>query len=176
MDDQRSIQAPVTSAPYDIKGLANLLLDWADAESITMTPMKLQKLLYFCHADYLRAMGKPLVRQDFEAWDYGPVEPSVFAEFKSSSKSPIKTRAMQFVPATGERVLAEPKVDDSDLKLLRSLYNIYKHASATALSDLSHETRGPWAVARHLFNEGRNADRRMSAKLIIRYHQRGPLS
>jgi uncharacterized phage-associated protein len=164
------------SAPYEIKGLANLLLDWADEDEIAVTPMKLQKLLYFCHADYLCMFKKPLVHQDFEAWDFGPVEPSVFVEFRESSRTPIKSRALQFDPVTGRRALAMLDLCPDDLRVIRSLFDFYKLASATALSDMSHNHEGPWFVARRLFSEGRNADRRMPAKLIFRFHRKGALS
>jgi uncharacterized phage-associated protein len=162
------------STPYDIKALANLFLDWADQEGITVTPMKLQKLLYFCHSDYLSITKSPLIRQVFEAWDFGPVEPSIYEEFKASSKTPIKTRASQFVPAMGRRVTARVTLPSEDHLLVRRLFDIYKVASATALSDLSHEVGGAWSIARRLFEQGRNPDRRMSAKLIMRYHQQRP--
>ncbi|MCJ2178869.1 Panacea domain-containing protein [Novosphingobium album (ex Hu et al. 2023)] len=157
--------------PYDIKGLANLFLDWADEDGIPITPMKIQKILYFSHADYLQITGTPLASQSFEAWDFGPVDPSVFEEFRRFSKAPIQERAYRFDPIAGKRVLAKIAPCGGDLKILRSLYNFYKRASATALSDMSHDPNGPWAMARHLFEQGKNADRRMSDKLIVSYHQ-----
>jgi uncharacterized phage-associated protein len=162
--------------PYEIKGLANLFLDWADEDKITITPMKLQKLLYFSHADHLQLTGKPLVLQSFEAWDFGPVDPSVFEEFKRFSKMPITERAYRFDPIAGKRVLANIVPDRRALTTLRNLYDFYKRASATALSDMSHTPDGPWATARRLFEQGRNADRRMSDQLIVNNHHNRSVS
>lgn len=166
----KSPQTHLSGPPYDIKGLANLFLDWASEEDIAITPMKLQKLLYFCHADYLQLTGNPLARQSFEAWDFGPVDPSIFDEFKRFSKMPITERAYRFDPIAAERVLAKINPDGDALKELRNLFDFYKRASATALSDMSHAPRGPWDVARRLYDQGRIANRRMSDKLIFSYH------
>ncbi|MGZ0189059.1 MAG: Panacea domain-containing protein, partial [Alphaproteobacteria bacterium] len=44
--------------------------------------MQLQKLLYFCHGWNLEIRGEPLVADSFQAWQYGPVHPSVYREFR----------------------------------------------------------------------------------------------
>ncbi|MET1754916.1 type II toxin-antitoxin system antitoxin SocA domain-containing protein [Novosphingobium sp. RD2P27] len=172
----RELSDAKSPTPYEIKGLANLLLDWSDQEKIQVTPMKLQKMLYFCHADYLCTFKRPLIRQQFEAWDFGPVEPSVFAEFRESSKSPIVGRAMQFSPTLGRRILATIDLNPDDLEILRPFFDFYKHSSATKLSDMSHDRTGPWFAARRLFDEGRNADRRISDQLISSFHSKAKLS
>ena len=43
-----------------------------------VTNLQLQKLLYLAHMEYMGATdGQVLTDASFEAWDYGPVEPSV---------------------------------------------------------------------------------------------------
>lgn len=45
-------------------------LGWVD-------PWRLQKLAYYVHAWHLAWRGKPLVPNNFQAWDKGPVEPNL---------------------------------------------------------------------------------------------------
>ncbi|MCF2612865.1 Panacea domain-containing protein [Fusobacterium perfoetens] len=42
----------------------------------------LQKLLYFIQAASLRYLNQPAFRDEIEAWQYGPVVPEAYREFK----------------------------------------------------------------------------------------------
>ncbi len=157
--------------PLDAKGLANLMLDWAEEQGRAITPMKLQKLLYFCHADYVVQFNKGLVKQEFEAWNYGPVIPSIYKEFKSDHKQPIRGRASIFDPVTATRKIASCALPADEEENVRSLFDFYSRFSAEKLSDLSHAHNGPWRQARSLFSNGLNMDRRIPSELIHRYHE-----
>jgi uncharacterized phage-associated protein len=43
-----------------------------------VTNLSLQKLLFYCHAYHLAFTDLPLIDENFEAWTYGPVVPSVY--------------------------------------------------------------------------------------------------
>lgn len=51
------------------------------AESL-ITPLKLQKLLYYAQAWSLVFRGKALFYEDIEAWVHGPVIPLVYQRYK----------------------------------------------------------------------------------------------
>ena len=52
-------------------------------KSLPMDNLKLQKLLYYSQAVHLVLNNKvPLFPEDIEAWDYGPVVPEVYREYK----------------------------------------------------------------------------------------------
>jgi uncharacterized phage-associated protein len=157
--------------PVDAKALANLMLDWADDENIEVSPMKLQKLIFFPHADFLASRGTPLVKQEFEAWDYGPVVPSLYHAFKDFGSNPINTRATAFDPA--KRTLFEPKAtfDEHDWEDVRRSFDYFSKFTAPQLSKMSHGLDGAWRQARALFSNGLNMDRRISDDLIRRFHQ-----
>ena len=67
---------------YDPLEVANNILEKAFLENKPVSPMKLQKLLYFIYRDYLKKDGEALFSERFEAWKYGPVLSSVYREFK----------------------------------------------------------------------------------------------
>lgn len=157
--------------PVDAKALANLFLDWASDDGMQVSPMKLQKLLFFAHADFLVRFRKPLIKQEFEAWDYGPVIPSVFQEFKTSAKAPITSRARAFNPVTAMREVACCSPPAAELSAIRAVYDFYRPASATDLSRMSHELEGVWRHARGMFVNGLNMDRRISNDMILSYHR-----
>ena len=55
-----------------------------------VTNIQLQKLLYLMHMYYLGQTGKPLVDETFEAWEYGPVLPSVYDRVFVFGADPIE--------------------------------------------------------------------------------------
>ena len=168
---QISTEADAIELPLDGKEFANLILDWAEAIAVPITPMKLQKLLYYCHADFLSLYGKPLIDDQFEAWQFGPVMPSVFQEFKQFSGNPISSRAKRFNPVTAVVEVAPPcSLGDAELQV-KALFNLYVRFSATSLSNMSHVENGPWSEALARFDRGVNPGRRISNDLIRGYHQ-----
>jgi len=51
-------------------------------EQVSMTTKRLQKLLYFCEAEYMkRNRGRILFEDEFYAWPSGPVIPALYHEF-----------------------------------------------------------------------------------------------
>ncbi|WP_368039596.1 Panacea domain-containing protein [Sphingomonas sp. ID1715] len=134
--------------------------------------MKLQKLLYFCHADFLVTVGKPLIRQDFEAWEFGPVIPSIFHEFKRFEAAPISVRAEIFNPITCNReVPVSAKLGPYE-PLIRSSFESYSRYTASILSNMSHSESGPWAETLRRFRKGSIKGRSIDNEVIQRHHER----
>lgn len=158
--------------PVDVKSLANLILDWADELGASITPMKLQKLVYYCHADFLVATGAPLIRQEFEAWKYGPVVPSLFQEFKSNGAAPICTRAFRFDPISCSREEAAPCNLGQTEPIVRETFTAYVRHTASVLSNMSHSEEGPWAEALRRFGAGSAQGRSIENHVIARHHKR----
>ncbi|WP_430514173.1 type VI toxin-antitoxin system SocA family antitoxin [Pannonibacter phragmitetus] len=134
------------SGPYDPRAIANLLLDEADRRGWKITNLALQKLLYFAHGLYLTKMKSPLVSGYFEAWQYGPVHPSVYRAFKPSGSEPINSRAVAQDPLTG-KARDLPKPTDLDvIDLVSDVMRSYGHLPPGRLVDLSHAKGSPWEV------------------------------
>ena len=75
--------------PIPAQAVCNSILQLSFEENIPVSPMKLQKLLYFVYRDYLKETDELLFSERFEAWPSGPVLPSVYSEFKSFCDQPI---------------------------------------------------------------------------------------
>ena len=134
--------------PYDDANvIANNVLSRAFNERVDVTPMKLQKILYFVASEYHKQAGRPLFgyRDRFEAWEYGPVLDRVYTKFKPFSGAPITVYAPQDalgnayrIDETGDRVLHE------------SLNLVWKHTKHQTAIQLANATRLPgsaWYVA-----------------------------
>ena len=157
--------------PYPAKALANMLLDWADQRGTDVTPLKMQKLLYFIHADYLVKTGSPLVKEQFEAWSYGPVIPSVYEQFKAFSRQKITSKASTFDPGTRTTVFPELTLTRDEESEIKEIFSIYIDVDAGLLSGMSHRTNGPWDQALKRFSEHQNINRSIPNDLIRSAHR-----
>lgn len=61
--------------------IANTILMLAFEEKISVTPMKLHRLIYFIYKDFLKTTETKLFNEKFETWKYGPVLLSIYYEF-----------------------------------------------------------------------------------------------
>lgn len=138
-------------APYDAKAVANYFLE----KGKPISQMKLHKLIYYAQGWNLAIRGEPLLNEAIEAWDYGPVVPSIYHEFKDLGSSRIDRKATSlevlnddFVPDV--RRFA-PRIDPDDAqtrKLLDRVWDVYGRFSALQLSEMTHRAGTPWTVTR----------------------------
>lgn len=133
-----------TRPPYDARAVANFLLDLADEGRVQLTQMSLLKLIYFAHGWHLARCASPLVRQDFEAWTYGPVIKVVRDEFSEFGDAAISGRATRFDLIAGCRHVVRPELMEQDQAFVRTIFKAYHGYSAWQLSELTHEAGSPW--------------------------------
>ena len=124
--------------------VCNNILFRAISEKIDVSPMKLQKLLYFVACEYIKKTGTPLLNEAFEVWKYGPVLPSVYNEFKSYGKEPILTYAKD---AKGiSYIVDEDAVPDLKFAVDR-IWKSFKNWSGVALSQITHKDGSAWSYS-----------------------------
>lgn len=96
-----------------------------------ITPMKLQKLLFYVKAWTLVA-GKPLIAEDFEHWDYGPVNRDIYNEYKQYGSQKIAIDQQESLDITSP-----------EKELIDFVVENYIEFDAFALSEMTH-TEEPW--------------------------------
>lgn len=131
----------VESVAYVPTLIANNVLNRAFAENLRISPMKLQKILYFAAAEYQKETGQPLFSERFETWQYGPVLRSVYSEFRSFSRDYITCFAKD--AETQSRMINE----GADPALQRALDNVWvatRGRSAVDLSRITHTENSAW--------------------------------
>jgi len=135
---------------YIPSAIANTLLDLARENHHRLDPMKMQKLVYFAHGWHLGLDGGPLITEPIEAWDYGPVVPTLYHELKPYGAGEILEHIKEFEPTpTGRFVLVAPTVrDPSERDFLRRIWQVYGNLSATQLSAMTHRPDTPWSQVR----------------------------
>jgi uncharacterized phage-associated protein len=101
-----------------------------------VTPMKLQKLLFYCQAWHLVCDGKRLFPEEIRAWEHGPVVQEVWQRRAGS-----KERLLDW-PEGDVSVLSRPERNVVDAVLTQ-----YGTLTASQLRGLSHN-EDPWCKAR----------------------------
>lgn len=130
---------------YSAKSIANFFLEHAKEAGQSISPMKLQKLVYYANGWYAGYTGKPLIDETVEAWQYGPVIESIYHEFKRFGSGPITERATEMDwDSLDEQEIPAP-TDESIRKFLASIWSSYGKYTAVALSEMTHAPDSPWA-------------------------------
>lgn len=149
--------------PLLSKAVANYFLDLVKESGETLDPMKIQKLVYFGHGWHLAFTGDPLIDDQVQAWDYGPVVPTLYHEFKKwgngairepafrsefySSDSSNSTIYRTVVPSIFDFGGSSGKVLFAK-ELIEKTWEVYRHMTAIELSQLTHEPGSPWLEIR----------------------------
>lgn len=127
-----------------VQALCNTIIKKSFDENIPVSPMKLQKLLYFIYRDYLKETNSVLFAEDFQAWKYGPVLESVYDEFKTFRSNRITRFAKT---ANGEVYVINETLEPILCSVINSVWNKYKGYDGIALSQVTHEEGGAWRKA-----------------------------
>ncbi len=131
---------------YSSLAIANFFIEKALQEkSEDLTPMKLQKLVYFAHGWFLALKKSPLLVDRIQAWQYGPVIKDLYHETKKWGNSAIDSLISIF---DGQQLkFITPKVDDAEIKdFLQSIWVAYSKHSAIKLSNATHLEGSPWDI------------------------------
>lgn len=139
--------------PYPASTVANTLLEIAAEGGGRLTPMQLQKLVYIAHGWHLAVYGRPLTSSRIEAWQYGPVIPSLYRDTRGYGAQPVETLIAPVAAAlAGVRDVGAPTVpaeDEEAWALLRRVWTLYGSLDGVRLSALTHQRGTPWYAVWH---------------------------
>lgn len=125
--------------PYSAIKIANefLRLAQADHPPRLFTPLQLIKLVYISHGWSLVHLTQPLLNEPPQAWQYGPVVPSLYHSIKAFGSNPVR------YPIVGD---TDPQILDADaIQLIAAVYGTYAHLSGVQLSNMTHQPNTPWS-------------------------------
>lgn len=100
------------------------------------SPMKLQKLCYYAQG-YLLAQGHELFPEDFQAWQHGPVIPSLYQRYRDFGWRSI----------SGDVSFNEAEVSTHQNEEVSDIVAAYGRYDGAALSTMTHR-EAPWKDAR----------------------------
>ncbi|WP_077595966.1 Panacea domain-containing protein [Oceanobacillus kimchii] len=109
---------------------------------LAITPLKLQKLLYYAQAFSLRDRDGALFSEAIEAWKHGPVVPKIYRLYKNYGYFTIPHQ--DFInedPFTGET-----KLNDDEIETINEVWEQFGHLDGKFLEELTHQ-EDPWLFA-----------------------------
>lgn len=155
-----------TSARTVARYLLWLALHECEDEPSYLTPLQLQKLLYYCQGWALAEWGVPLFTDEIQAWRDGPVVPAVYQTYPGREKKPIEPESAD-MPA---------ELTESERALVHAVWDAYKRHSGLALRDMTHAEEPYLATYTSEDREGR-CSRVIDRDLLKRsFDARGRLS
>lgn len=127
---------------YTAKQIADWILSKINNNSgDTISPLKLQKLLYYCQAWHYTIFSEKLFDERIEAWAHGPVVPSQYKRFAfMRCYDPINLSKVSITPASFEP-------NSRTESLLNEVMDIYLEHTAGYLEQLTHKEM-PWKKTR----------------------------
>ena len=124
--------------------VCNNILKRAFEDGISVSPMKLQKLMYFVSCEYAKATGTNLLTEDFCVWQYGPVLPSIYTEFKGFGSSSITSYAKD---ANGDSYAIDEASAPNLREAINRVWRAFQNYNGIELSRITHQNGSGWTSA-----------------------------
>lgn len=136
---------------YPVRDVSHYIIVYSNKKDYGVSNLKLQKLLYFVQAFFLINDCPPCFDEKIEAWDFGPVVPEIYREYKRYGGMDIPTidYYVKFEKKNiwnTERIYYEDIISDDDKEMIQAVVDKFAHCSATFLVNLTHN-QDPWINA-----------------------------
>lgn len=132
----------------------------------SMTPKKLQKLIYYAYAWTLTLLNDDenhletkLFPERIEAWVHGPVCPQMYYNFKEYGWNPIPQKTSVDIEQFSPDVL----------DVLEQVWDVYGGFNGNELESISHQEE-PWLIARKGYNANQPSNEELDDKIIYHYY------
>ncbi|MEG6615014.1 type II toxin-antitoxin system antitoxin SocA domain-containing protein [Peptococcaceae bacterium 1198_IL3148] len=129
------------------------------ANSADITPLALQKQLYFAQGFHIAFTGEYLFHNNCEAWVHGPVFRSVYFKYKDRGYNPIEEEDYEY---------GEIKLTTVERELLDSIIRNFGCYSGKVLEEMTHAEE-PWRVTRMGLRDNESSNRIIAKELIAEY-------
>lgn len=126
---------------YKVLDVCKYVIDYSNEKEYGISNLKLQKILYFIQAYFLIKQPSRCCFDDkIEAWNFGPVVPNAYREYKQFGSSDIPT-IINF-----EKSDSNGCITGDDKNLIKTVIDKFADYSATDLVGLTHH-QSPWIDA-----------------------------
>lgn len=128
-----------------------------------VTPLMLQKLLYFIQGVYSALYGKPVFAEDCRAWIHGPVYPEVYDLFRDFKYNPIDDARFALLEGT------EDALTDDEKRVIDLVVNTFGMYGGKVLEKITHN-EDPWIEARKGYGDSIPSSELLPKERIMKYY------
>ena len=132
---------------YSVIDICRYTIIYCNRKNYTLSNLKLQSLLYLLQAVFLCEKDIACFDDDIEAWDFGPVVPNVYKEYKHFGALNIFPNYINFVG------YYEENIDIEHRKLIEEVLNEFSCFTANGLVQMT-QRQDPWKNA---YKEGKKS-------------------
>ena len=137
---------------YAVLDVCRHTINYSNDMNYGISNLKLQKVLYFIQAFFLISTSEPCFKEKIEAWDFGPVVPEAYREYKQFGSSNIP-RVSYIVEFDSEDIwnstvkrYEDNSIFEDDQKRIEEVVDKFSEYSATDLVAITHD-QAPWKDA-----------------------------
>lgn len=145
------------------KNHAESKLNSIDGDYEGISPLKMQKLLYFAQGIYLALNDSPLFSDNIEAWQHGPVVNSVYQEYKHCGNHFIAPSFSK----TDETIVSSIENTPSVIESLELTYANFAIYTAWQLRNMTHEKDSPWNITVSKYGLGATIDNNLIREYFL---------
>ena len=127
-----------------------------------VTPLMLQKLLYFIQGIYSALYGRPIFTEDCRAWVHGPVYPEVYDLFRDFKYNPIDDARFALLKVT------EEALTDDEKRVIDIVVNTFGMYGGKVLERITHN-EAPWMDARKGYGDGIPSSELLPKERLMEY-------
>ena len=161
----------------DIKDIARYVGLSLIAKGLTVSPLKLQKLLYYVQSWYMVFNGRQntLFAQAPQAWVNGPVYPEIYYQYRDKVSNmcdhlTAKDFDTEDVNATLAELAMKLQLTADETELLDSIVMLYGSKSQNGLIFLTHAEQ-PWVEAREGLAPYQRSEKEISLDTMHDYYK-----
>lgn len=129
-----------------------------------VTPLVLQKLLYFIQGLCVEKTGKYIFIEECEAWVHGPVYREVYNMFKDFKYNAIDDDRFSIINNT------DNELSNDEIKVVKLVANTFGLYSGKVLEKITH-CENPWKEARKGYGDKETSDKKITKKSIREYYE-----
>lgn len=128
-----------------------------------VTPLMLQKLLYFVQGVSCALYKEPLLSEDCQAWVHGPVYPQVYDMFRDFKFNPIEDARFAILEGM------EDALDEKKRRVVDLVVDTFGEYGGKRLEKITHEEK-PWKIARKGYSDGIRSNEIILKENIAAYY------
>lgn len=126
------------------------------AANWSLSNLEMQKIIYIAEMLHLGRTGAPLLKDEWQAWDYGPVQPDLYHKAKVYGTAPVRD------------IFLSPPLPpgNSEHKAIVDAYKLMKNLTPGRMVSVTHRPTGAWA---RNYKAGRKGVRIPKAEIRAEY-------